>query len=480
MGGRDRSMSYTHYDRLTALDVSFLRFEEQNPAVHMHVGAVALFKPGPLATDEGGIDIDRVRLGVESSLGESPRFRQKLARVPLVDAPVWIDDAHFNLRYHVRHTSLPRPGTMRQLKRLAGRIFSQRLDRTKPLWEFWFVEGLEDGRFALMAKAHHCMVDGISGFDLLARIMRLDQDTTIEPPRGFMPRPAPPDAKLLVDEVQRRVALPLDLAGAGLRALGKPRESLERLLEGSGAVWDALSANLEPVSGTPFNVKIGPYRRFDWMRFDLDAVKAVKQRLGGTVNDVVLACVAGAVGRFLRARGERVEDLRFRAMLPVSVRRDDERGVAGNRVVSLIAPLPIAVEGAAERLAQVVEATQELKRSRQARGVEIFEELADRVSPDLFASVSRRAAKTAYNMVVTNVPGPQATAWLLGAELEEIYPVVPLFDDNALGVALFSYNGSLCWGLSADWEAMPDLHDLTGYLNDEIEALIKSPGPAAS
>ncbi len=471
-------MSYTHYDRLTALDVSFLRFEEQNAAVHMHVGAVALFKPGPLATDEGGIDIARVRRGVEASLVESPRFRQKLALVPLVDQPVWIDDTHFNLRYHVRHTSLPRPGTMRQLKRLAGRIFSQRLDRSKPLWEFWFVEGLEDGRFALIAKAHHCMVDGISGFDLLARIMRLDPDDSIEPPRRYIPRPAPPHARMLVDEVTRRVALPLDLAGAGLRALGAPRESLERLLDGTGAVWEALTANLEPVSGTPFNLPIGPYRRFDWIRFDLDAVKSVKQRLGGTVNDVVLACVAGAVSRFLTARGERVQDLDFRAMVPVSVRREGERGVEGNRVVSLVAPLPLASEGAGERLARVVEATRELKRSRQARGVELFEELADRVSPELFTAVARRAAQTAYNLVVTNVPGPQATAWLLGAELEEIYPLVPLFDDNAFGIALFSYDGGLCWGLSADWEAMPDLHDLTGFLEDELKALIATPAPA--
>lgn len=468
-------MSYTHYDRLTALDISFLRFEEQNPAVHMHVGAVAIFSPGPLATEEGGIDIDRVRLGVESSLSESARFRQKLARVPLVDAPVWIDDPHFNLRYHVRHTSLPRPGSTRQLKRLAGRIFSQRLDRSKPLWEFWFVEGLEDGRFALIAKAHHCMVDGISGFDLLARIMRLDPDPSIEPPRRYIPRPAPRDATLLADEVTRRAGLPFDLASAGLRALGAPLESLDRLREGSAALWEALGANINPVSGTAFNVEIGPYRRFDCVRFDLDAVKDVKRRLGGTVNDVVLACVAGAVGRFLRARGERIEDLDFRAMVPVSVRRDGERAAEGNRVVSLVAPLPIAVEGAAERLARVVEATQQLKHSRQARGVEIFEELADRTSPELFISVARRAAHTAYNLVVTNVPGPQTTVWLLGAELQEIYPLVPLFEDNALGIALFSYDGGLYWGLCADWEALPDLHELTGFLTDELDALRKTP-----
>jgi WS/DGAT/MGAT family acyltransferase len=301
----------------------------------------------------------------------------------------------------------------------------------------------------------------------------------VEPPRRFIPRPAPRDTRLLVDELSRRAGLPLDVARAGLRALGSPRRSLGRLREGTEAVWEALSANVSPVSGTPLNVEIGPYRRFDWTAFDLGAVKEVKTRLGGTVNDVVLACVAGAVGRFLRERGERVQDLEFRAMVPVSVRSTDEKGVEGNRVVSLVARLPVAVEGPAERLARVTETTGQLKSSRQARGVELFEELADRLSPELFTRVAGQAARNAYNMVVTNVPGPQTKVWLLGAELQEIFPLVPLFEANALGIALFSYDGRLFWGLSADWDAMPDLHNLTGFLDDEIEALRKVPDAAA-
>lgn len=222
-------MAYSHYDRLTALDLSFLQYESVDPNVHMHVGAVALFDAAPLREPDGGIDIERIRRGVDAALGESPRFRQKLATIPLVESPVWVDDEHFNLQYHVRHTALPHPGSLEKLKALAGRIFSQKLDRGKPMWEFWFVEGLEGGRMALITKAHHAMVDGISGFDLLARIMRTDPDPTIHPRRPWIPRPAPSGATLLRDEVWRRATLPAQLAASGVRTLSSPLESLRQL-----------------------------------------------------------------------------------------------------------------------------------------------------------------------------------------------------------------------------------------------------------
>jgi WS/DGAT/MGAT family acyltransferase len=467
-------MPYTHSERFTALDLSFLRFEDQDRAVHMHVGAVALFEPGPLVTDEGGIDIERIRRGIESTLACSPRFRQRLARVPVLDVPVWVDDDRFNLRYHVRHTALPRPGSLRQLKRLAARVFSQRLDRSKPLWEFWFAEGLEDGRFALIAKAHHALVDGIAGFDLLARILRFDPDPTVEPPPRWIPRPSPRAAQRLFDEAARRARLPLELAGAGLRALRSPRASGRQLLDAASALGEAVTANLKPVSLTPLNVAIGPYRRFDWTRFDLQDVKDVKQQLGGTVNDVVLCCVAGAVGRFLARRGERIGGLEFRVMVPMSVRRPEQRKTEGNRVVSLVAPLPIDETDTVARLVRIRETTRRLKDSRQAWGVELFEEIADRIHPDLFVAVTRRTVRRAYNLVVTNVPGPQAPAFLYGARMQEIYPLVPLWMDQALGIALFSYDGKLCWGLNADWDALPDLHDFAGFLDEEFETLRKA------
>jgi WS/DGAT/MGAT family acyltransferase len=467
-------MPYTHAERLTALDTSFLRLEDDDRAVHMHVGSVAIFEPGPLATEDGGLDIERIRRGIEASLVESPRFRQRLVRVPLLDQPLWVDDERFNLRYHVRHTALPRPGTLRQLKRLAGRIFSQRLDRSKPLWEFWFAEGLEDGRFALISKAHHALVDGIAGFELLTRIMRFDPDPTVEAPPRWLPRPAPGRRRLFAGELARRARLPLDLAGAAVRAVAAPLASANRITEALGALGEAMTANLKPVSLTPLNVAIGPYRRFDWTRFALQDVKDVKEQLGGTVNDVVLCCVAGAVGRFLTRRGERLAGVEFRAMVPMSVRRPEQRGVQGNRVVSLVAPLPIAQTDSVARLARVRETTQRLKASRQAWGVELFEEIADRVHPNLFVAVTKRTVRRAYNLVVTNVPGPQSPVWLYGARMHEIYPLVPLWVDQALGIALFSYDGKLCWGLNADWDALPDLHDFAGLLDEEFEALRKA------
>lgn len=471
-------MAYSHYDRLTALDLSFLQYESVDPNVHMHVGAVALFDGAPLLGLDGGIDIDRIRRGIDSALGESPRFRQKLATIPLVESPVWIDDEHFNLQYHVRHTALPQPGSMEKLKALAGRIFSQKLDRGKPMWEFWFVEGLEGGRMALITKAHHAMVDGISGFDLLARIMRMDPDPTIHPRRPWIPRPAPSGASLLRDEAWRRATFPAQLAASGVRSFTSPLASLRQLRslgEGTSAVFEALTANLRPASSTPLNAEIGPFRRFATARFELDAVKEVKRRLGGTVNDVVLACVAGAIGRFLKERGVAVSDLTFKAMIPVSVRRAEERGTESNRVVSVFAELPVAEPDPRRRLAWVTEETRRLKGSRQARGVELFEEFADRVWQGIFVSLARMMAmQHSFNVVVTNVPGPRTPAWFLGAPLQEIYPLVPLFVNQCLGIALFSYAGGLHWGLHADWDAVPDLEDIVGWLESDFEILRKA------
>jgi WS/DGAT/MGAT family acyltransferase len=261
--------------------------------------------------------------------------------------------------------------------------------------------------------------------------------------------------------------------------MAAPRAAFGRLRDASSALVEAFGANLSPCSPTPLNVDIGPYRRFDWTRCELAAVKEVRRSLGGTVNDVVLATVAGAVGRFLRQRGTRVSKLDFRAMVPVSMRQQQEQGTDGNRVVSLVAPLPVAEADPRKRLARVVETTRRLKESRQARGVEIFEEIADRTTPELFVTVARRMARNAYNMVVTNVPGPPVACWFAGAKMQEIHPLVPLFSSNALGIALFSYDGSLFWGFCADWDAVPDLHDIVSFVDAEFDALRKaaSEGP---
>ena len=467
-------MAYWHYDRLSALDSLFLEIEE--PHVHMHVAAVALFEAAPLLGKDGSLDIGRIRGAVERGLRGSPRFRQRLAQIPLFDHPVWVDDERFNIAYHLRHTSLPRPGGIRLLKRLAGRILSQKLDRGKPLWEMWVVEGIEDDRFALIVKAHHAMVDGISGMDLLANMLRMDPDPSLDPePRPWIPRPAPSATRLLADEAVRRGAWPLAAAGAGRRALCSPQRVMGQVRESALGFGEIMKAGLRPTSQTPLNAQVGPHRRFDWLRVDLAAAREVRTKLGGTVNDVVLATAAGAIGRFLRARGLRIEDLLFRAQVPMSIRSPTERGQAGNRVVMLLAELPIAVRDPRQRLARVIETTKELKRSRQRAGVEMLEELGDRTLTSIFVFFARLATRQrAFNVVITNVPGPATALYLLGARMKEIYPLVPLAENQALGLALFSYDGALHWGLNADWDALPDLHDLVEYIDLEFESLRKA------
>jgi WS/DGAT/MGAT family acyltransferase len=470
-------MAYTHYDRLTALDASFLGIEDHD--AHMHVGSIGVFDAGPLKGPHGGLDMERVWAASDGALAHHPRFRQKLAYVPILGDPVWVDDARFNLNYHVRHTALPPPGDERQLKRLAGRIMSQQLDRGKPLWELWYVEGLSGDRFAVITKLHHCMVDGIAGADLMAAMMGPDPDASVAAPPRWMPRPAPAPARLLADELMRRAALPVDIARGMESLVARPRAAFATARDALESMGQALSAGFAPASPTPINCDIGPHRRFDWMSLDLATLKEIKSRHGATLNDVVLAIVAGAMRRFLRRRGESVDDLTFRAMVPVSVRDAGERGRLGNRVSFMMAPLPLAERDPVRRVARVVETMQALKQSKQRRGAELLEEVSDRVSSGLFAQFARLGARTLpYNMVVTNVPGPQFPVYLLGAPLREVYPLVPLFRNQALGIALFSYNGGLFWGFNADWDAMPDLHDVVGFVETECRALCSAGGSA--
>jgi WS/DGAT/MGAT family acyltransferase len=470
LDGARHGVSYFHYDRLTALDAAFLELEDAN--VHMHVGSVGIFDAKPLRQRGGGIDFERIQRMSDSALQRHPRFRQKLAAVPILGNPVWVDDDRFNLHYHLRHTSLPVPGDLRRLKRLTGRIMSQKLDRGKPLWEMWFVDGVEGDRFAVVTKVHHCMIDGISGVDLMSSLMRVDTEPTIQPARPWLARPAPPATALLRDEILRRAALPGAILSGTRRALSDPGAALASLRDGIEGIGEAILSGLAPASRTPLNPDIGPHRRFDWTRFDLAAVKAVKKRLGGTVNDVVLACVSGAVRRFLLGRGVNVRTLDFRSMVPVSVRTRAERGTLGNRVSFLLAHLPLDEKDPRRRLQRVIEETQHLKGSKQVLGAELIEEISDRTFSSLFMQYARLAAQAlSYNMVVTNVPGPQFPVYLLGARMLETYPLVPLFTNQALGIALFSYDGGLYWGFNSDWDSLPDLHDLVEALEVEFAEL---------
>jgi WS/DGAT/MGAT family acyltransferase len=328
----------SHQERLSALDAAFLEIETENAP--MHVGAVAIFAAGPLARPDGGIDVEAIRALVEPLL--VPRYRQRIARHPLTGHPSWVDDPRFNLHYHLRHVALPAPGDERLLKRLAGHVLSLPLDRSKPLWELWVVEGLADGRFAIITKTHHCMLDGVGAAELMTASMSASPDVAPRKPRRWRARPAPSALQFVAGDLRRGLAGALGGVAAVPRAVVRPRETLRSLRDGVAALTDALGAALDPASPTPLNVEIGPHRRFDWLRFDLADVKEVKNRLGGTVNDVVLACVSGALRRYLRAHGQDVRHIDFRAMIPVNLRTRDEAGAFGNRVATVAARLPLA------------------------------------------------------------------------------------------------------------------------------------------
>src|SRR5262245_26146648 len=448
-------MAKSFYERLTAQDSSFLVFE--GPTTHMHLGGTSIFEIGPLGTANGGVDIDRIRAYIAARLHFIPRYRQRLAFVPVTNWPVWVDDDRLNLNYHVRHTSLPRPGDEAQLKQLTARIISQQLDRGKPLWELWIVEGLQGGRFAMVLKTHHCVVDGISGVDLMSVLLTPTPDAALETPPPWAARPAPTPAELVRDEVMQRVTAPFGLVRRVRDALEDPAQASAGLTENAAAAWQMVSAGLRRPADTPLNRPIGPHRRFDWLALDLAEVKAVKNRLGGTINDVILATVAGGVRAFLQHRAVDVRELNYRAVVPVSVRSASDRGQLGNRVSAWLMSLPIEERDPCRRFLAVREHTARLKDSKQAQGIEMLTQVAELADPILTLGVRLAARMAPYNLIVTNVPGPQFPLYLLGAQMLEGYPHVPLFENQGLGVALFSYIGKLFWGFNADWDLVPDL-----------------------
>ncbi|MGE5407131.1 MAG: WS/DGAT/MGAT family O-acyltransferase [Syntrophothermus sp.] len=449
-------------DRLSGLDASFLHMERAG--AHMHVASTIIFE-GPAPTHH------EFRDHIASRLHLVPRFRQKLRFVPLGQGrPVWVDDPHLNLDYHVRQTALPAPGSDEQLRNLAARIFSQQLDRSKPLWELWLVEGLEDGRFAIIGKSHHALVDGVSGVDITTVLFDLDREPQGTPPAAppWLARPEPSDAKLLSDAVRERLTSPREIVRGVRAALRGPRH----VLRGVGATSKIVGAGMAAPQ-TVFNVEIGPHRRFAMMQASLADLKRVKDAHGGTVNDAILSAVAGGIGKYLRARGHDTEGLEMRAMVPVSVRAADERGALGNRISAMMAPLPVWCEDPVERLQMMTEAMGDLKSSGQAVGAEILTKLTD-FAPTTIASQAARLqpAQRFFNLVITNVPGPQFPLYVLGRKMESIFPMVPLARRQALCVGIMSYNGQVNFGLIGDYDAMADLDSFALDLEAATEELI--------
>jgi diacylglycerol O-acyltransferase len=458
--------------RLTGLDSSFLHLERD--AAHMHVAACAVFEGAAPAHEE-------LLEMIDSRLHLIPRYRQRLAFVPLGQGrPVWVDDPHFNVAYHVRHTALPEPGGEDQLKRLTGRVFSQALDRGRPLWEVWLVEGLAADRFALLSKTHHALVDGVSGVDIMAVLFDSSPDPMpVAPPEhAWVPKPLPSRAQLLADALKERATVPGEMARGVRAVLRGPRAVAERLGESlvalGGLAW---KTGLQPAPSSLFNVPIGPHRRFTWVRGSLDEFKAVKNALGGTVNDVVLAVVAGALGRYMRLHGEDTDGAELRAMIPVSIRADIERGALGNRVAAMWAPLPVGITDPVERLAAVSAVMREVKDSGQAVGAQVLTRLSGFAPTTIISQAARlQARQRLFNLVVTNVPGPQQPLYLLGRKLDGLFPMVPLAQNTALGIAIMSYDGQLNFGLAGDYDALADIGTLADELRSSIEELAAAAG----
>jgi WS/DGAT/MGAT family acyltransferase len=460
-------MAQQHLDRLTAVDASFLH--QEGPTSHMHVGGLSVFEGPPPAI---GDFVD----GIRDRLHLVPRYRQKLANTALDSGrPVWVDDPNFNLEYHVRHTALPEPGGEAELLRLVGRIFSQQLDRSRPLWELWMVEGLRENRFALISKTHHALVDGISGVDLATVLLDL---TPVPAPvansgRPWQPHPEPGTAELVAAGLRGAVRAGLEVTSRAVSGITHPERALANLREAAEGVGEVVWAGLNPAPPTPLNIEIGPHRRFIGIPSRLEDFKLIKDAFGGTVNDVVLAVATGALRQFLISRGVRTQGLELRALVPVSIRTDAQRHTLGNQLAAMRGPLPVYVEDPVQRLRIVKQAMDGLKESKMAVGAEVLAGVQNFAPPTILAQASRINFSTRlFNLIVTNIPGPQFPLYTVGREMEQVFPIAFLPRDHALAIAIMSYNGQMNFGLLADYDAVPDLDFIAESLQDSLLELL--------
>jgi WS/DGAT/MGAT family acyltransferase len=459
------------YDRLSALDSSFLHLERLETP--MHVGAVSIFEGASFFDDSGRFRLAETRRLVASRLHLIPRFRKRIMPVPFEQGrPVWVDDARFDIAYHVRLTALPAPGSREQLLALTARIQAQLLDRTRPLWELWFVEGLEGGNVSLIQKTHHALVDGVSGVDVATVLLDFTPDPTfLEPPRWIV-EPPPSPGRLLIDTLYERTTEPAEIARTVRRIVRTPHRTFER----TGQLGRALSTLVDRNSIAPrtsINVTVGRRRRFEGVKISLDDVKTIRKGLGGTVNDVVLAGVSGGLRRLFESRGDDL-DMRLRALCPVSVRDDSERMQLGNRVSAMFVDLPVGEVDPVARLHAIRDTTEDLKEREQAVGAAFLVDLTHFAAPTLVGLAARAAHRQPFfNLVITNVPGPQVPLYCMGARMMEAYPVVPLTRNLALGIAILSYCGQLHFGLYVDADAVADVAVLAAGLEDAFAELKK-------
>ncbi len=462
------------YERLSAQDSTFLYAE--SPVAHMHIGSLAIF-------EDNGMDEEALSRHIESRLHLVPRFRKKLMWVPYGQGrPVWIDDPHFDMRFHVRQVGLRRPGGMKEAIRLVERVMSTPLDRSRPLWEMWWFD-LPKKRKGLIQKTHHCLIDGISGIDVGTVILDMAKDT---PPatelQPWEPQPAPTKQELLRDSILYQVTQPREIAERVRQAREAPQQFFDKaaeVVQGLVALGRA-TFSLAPKVGS-LTKQIGSHRRFVTVKVELSRFKAIKNEHQCKINDVVLAVVAGGLRHLLESRGEQVDGLTMKAMVPVSVRDPSQRGTYGNQVSMMAADLPVGEADAAQRLKYVSAQMTGLKESKQAVGADFWVKLSE-FAPSTVLSLAARAVafQRMVNLTVTNVPGPQFPLYMQGGKLLEAYPFVPLVGTTSLGVALVSYNGQLNFGLSGDWDLAQDLDVLGKGIEKSLKELERPTRSAAA
>jgi WS/DGAT/MGAT family acyltransferase len=436
----------------------------------MHVGTAGVFDGPPPAFDE-------VIAMLERKLPLLPRYRQRVRFVPNdLGRPVWVDYPYFDLGFHLRRTAVPSPGGDKELKELGARVLAQALDREKPLWELWMIEGLADGRWALLSKSHHCMVDGVSGTSLLSTLF--DDDIGAEP-EPWAPGREPTDQELVTQALAtRQFSFAEQIAAWGeMMEAANPQTAMTRsaqFLEGQDRLRQATgtparSALLGPVS---------PHRRWTWVRYRLADVKVIRAGLGGTVNDVVLAVIAGAFRTLLQARGESTQGRTLKTMVPVSVRRDTESGQMSNRIAAVYPELPLDTPDLVAVLGKVREQMDGIKQSHQAVAADVLTSMAGFQPPELIAQASRLAAQmtdtateSVYETVATNVPGPQKPMFALGRQLLEMLPWIPLQSPVRINVPISSYNGGLVFGIVGDYDSSPDIEVLADGIHAGLEQL---------
>jgi diacylglycerol O-acyltransferase len=458
-------------ERLSALDVSFLYMETSTTP--MHVGSVARFEPPP----DASFDYDALCALVSRRIGLVPRYRQKVRWVPgHLANPVWVDDEDFDITYHVRQSALPKPGSDAQLRQLVGRLQARQLDRNRPLWEIYLVEGLADGRFAVITKTHHAMVDGISAVDIATLILDLEPTPRETPDDAWVPHREPSRFGLVAQAVSDNLSRPSQILDTVRSGLTDARATAERAVSAAAGVAAVARTSWKSAPASPLNTEIGEQRRFGMAATSLDDYKRIRKTHGGTVNDVVLATVSGALRIWLLTRGESVvASTAIRAMVPVSVRSDAEGGALGNRVSSYFVDLPVGEPSAVMRLHQVSFAMKAHKESGQSIGAESLVRLTGFAPPTIHAAAARLGtglARRLFNVVVTNVPGPQFPLYAAGAQMIDCYPVVPLTKGQALTIGLISYNGGVFYGMNGDRDSMPDIDVLAGCIEESLAELL--------